>query len=38
MALVVLTNDQKITLQKDQRFRDQVRWAILDNGTLKLCP
>lgn len=32
MALTGLTNDQKITLQKDQRFRDQVRWAILDKA------
>lgn len=32
MALQVLTNDQKIKMQKHQRFRDQVRWAILDKA------
>lgn len=32
MALQVLTNDQKIQLQKNARFRDQVRWAILDKA------
>lgn len=32
MALQVLNNDQKIQMQKHQRFRDQVRWAILDKA------
>lgn len=32
MALQILTNEQKIILQKDQTFRDQVRWAILDKA------
>lgn len=32
MALQVLTNDQKIQMQKHLRFRDQVRWAILDKA------